>query len=268
MQGTMLLLPTALLLLWAPQDDLAREKLGAFRKAVAKARADEQVISALEELANMRHPSILKELARHLTGRSEEVRITAARLVGEYAGDKTAATKLAAALGPEAARAKRTRDEGDTGHDVAEAILRAIGSVGRREAATKVHACMEHSNHLLARAAIETAGEVGSLDSVKPLIRLLLEVERGKQWATAPRSNTVKPPPGSVPGLRKLPGRSGEPPPKDDWEEREAIARHGALAPAIQSALEKITGDAQERTGREWQDWWAKNRRRIRSEKK
>lgn len=249
----------------AADDEQARERIARFYKAKAAARGDEALVEALEELGAVRHPRILKELREHLKGQPDAVKVAAARLLGGYAGDKAAADALALVLPIEAARATRDDAGIDGGHEVAEAIAQALARVGVRESAPKLHSLFESPNFTLARAGVEAAAELRNLDSVEPLIRLLIEVEQGKQMAEAPRTNTVRPPPGSTPGMSRLPGRSNsDPPPADDRVSREALARHAALAVGLQKALQRITREETDRTGKEWSAWWARNRAALR----
>ncbi len=249
------------------EDEAARAKIAEFNKARAAAKSDEELVAALEELAKISHSRVLKELKEFLKGQSDAVKTAAARLIGGgYAGDKAAADALALVLPVEAARAKRDEAGVDSGHEVAAALLRALAKVGHKPSAEKTHSVFESPNLLLAREAIDAAGELRSLDSVEPLIRLLIEVEQGKQMAEAPRTNTVKTPPGSTPGMTRLPGRGNSPPlpPADDKASKEALKRHELLEPGLQNALKRITGEADDRPGKEWSAWWSKNRAKLR----
>jgi HEAT repeat protein len=249
----------------AVDDEQARERIARFQKAKGGAKGEQALVEALEELGAARHPRILKELREYLKGQPDAVKIAAARRIGDYGGDKSAADALALVLPVEAARASRDEAGIDGGHEVAAAVVQALAGIGRPEAAAKLHSLFDSPNHTLARAAVDAAGELRNLDSVEPLIRLLIEVEQGKQMAEAPRTNTVKPPPGSTPGMSRLPGRSNsDPPPADDKVSREAVARHAALAHGAQKALQRIARDETDRTGKEWSAWWAKNRAALR----
>lgn len=250
----------ALLLVVFQDDEAARAKIAEFHKSRPK---DETALkAALEELGTLQHPRILKELSRHLKGQPDDIKVAAAALIGRYKGDQEAAEALILVLPAEASRAKKTDLGDDVDHRVAATLLNSIAEIGHRESAPKIHAQIEHVNTELAKAAVVALGELGHTGSVDPLIRLLSEVQRGKQLAEGPRTNTVKPAPGSVPGLMKLPGRSGNPPPKEEKDMKEAVYRCNALEPHLQSALQKITGESTERSGKDWSDWWAKNKKK------
>jgi hypothetical protein len=246
----------AWLLLGLQDDEAAKRAIAEFRKGSPK--TDVELQQALETLAAIKHPRILKELAAHLRGPSEEIRRVAARLIGEYSGDKDAAEALALVLPAEATRATRDAD-----HQVAVSVLRALEKVARKDSAPKIHVCFEHANAELARVAIETAGALGNLDSVEPLIRLLSELERAARLAAMPNTNNKVPP-----GMVKLPGRPAQAPPKEDPAWKEATYRHNELAPAIQAALGKLTGDSTERPGPDWAEWWSRNKSTIRARDK
>lgn len=256
------------LVLALAQDDEARARIADFNKAKAKAKSDDDLKSALDALASLKHPKILKELAGYLKSGSDIIKIAVAKMIAEYKGDKAAADELALVLPAEAARAKKNELGDDAGHETGAAILRAIGKIGVRDSAGKIHSSLEHPNTELAKAAVEAAGELGNLDSVDPLIRLLIELQRSAQLATAPRTNNVKPAPGSVPAMTKIPGRPAAAPVKEDKEAREAVNRANTLEPSIQAALQKITGNNSTQTGVEWSDWWAKNKADLKKPKK
>jgi len=245
----------ALLFLAFQDDEAAKTKIAEFNKIKSK-----DLKAALEELGTLRHPRILKELKEHLKGQSDDIKVAAAKLIGKYKGDKDAAEALILVVGAEAARAKKSEQGDDVDHLVAATFLNAIGEIGHKESASKIHSQLEHVNTELAKCAVVALGEMGNPDSVEPLIRLLSEVQRGKQLAEAPRTNTVKPAPGSTPGMMKLPGRNANPPPKEEKDMKQAIYRCNALEPHLQSAIQKITGDREDRSGKDWSDWWAKNR--------
>jgi hypothetical protein len=247
----------ALLLLTFQDDEAARAKVAEFNKAKSK-----DLKAALEELGTLQHPRILKELAGHLKGQPDDIKVVAAKLIGKYKGNKDAAEALILVLGAEAARAKKSEAGDDVDHLVAATILNALADIAHKESAPKIHSQIDHVNTELVKCAVVALGEMGHVESVDPLIRLLSEVQRGKQLAEAPRTNTVKPAPASTPGMMKLPGRSGNPPPKEEKDMKEAIFRCNALEPHLQSAIQKLTGDFEERTGKAWSDWWAKNKKK------
>jgi HEAT repeat protein len=241
------------------QDDEVKAKLAEFNKAKAQ-----DLKKALESLASLKHPRILKELLPYLKNQPDDIKRTAAKLVGEYKGEKSAAEELAAVAVAEAARARKNNLGDDIDHDVAVAMLQAFGSVGVKETAPKIHALFDHQNTAVAKAAIQASEDLKNLDSVEPLIRLLQELERSAQIAKAPRSNEDV-----TKGLvRGRPGSGGVAPGKEDDSMKQAVYRFNALEPSIQEALKTIGGESSAKKGAEWAEWWTKNKAELRAKEK
>lgn len=210
----------------------AKEKVAAFQKALSKAKKDDDVIAAIEELGKTRHEKILDALKTWVFKGSVDIRTAAIREVGKYEKEKAAADLLLDA----AAKSKEP--------EIAVKCLRGVGDVGVRAVAKELLRFFENKSLDVAAEAVDACGALKSKATIGPLIDLVRRMEQIKDDDGAPV-------PGPDPGPGPGPGPG--PAPRDNQKDKKA-----KLLPAALSALRSITGE-DKKDGQAWTQWWQKN---------
>lgn len=231
-----LLLVTTLLVQDDPKakEAEAKAKIEAFNKAVSKAKiTDNDVITAIEDLGKLQHPKILEKLRTILDNgkASTDIRIAAAREIGRYSKEKTAADALMGA-------AAKSTDAAVTAK-----CLEYAGGIGLRAIAKDLLRFHDHKSPDVAAEACDSAGLLKAKVSIAPLIDLARRLE-------AIRDDDGGPAPGPDPGPMPGPGPA---PDKDEQKQRKS-----KVLPAALQALADITGE-KKKDAQEYAKWWAKN---------
>ncbi|MBI2930438.1 MAG: HEAT repeat domain-containing protein [Planctomycetes bacterium] len=226
----------------------AKKRIEEFRTAVRKCRSNEDFVSALDGLGDQPHPLILAELKSWLAKPAPEVRQEAADEIGKFKNDEKAASALLSL-----ARSDRLPD-------VAVKALKEVGDIGCKKVARNLTGFFSHREVDIAKEAIDTAGTLGSKDSIDPLITLVdqleLDKERGQNSSYSGGGPGASPPDG-----RTFPGQSNQ----NQQDERKKRAED--LLPRAIQALKDITGEKACNTAGEWKRWWAKNRAFFKDDK-
>lgn len=201
--------------------------------------------AAVEELAKTRSPKICTKLASLLTTEVGEVRIAAAKGLGEQEDRKRAVAFLLAAVPPNSKEAP-----------IFAAILAALGKLRDEAGAPEVNKQISHETLEVAKAAVEAAGEIRSATSFEPLIKALKDCEE----ILKPRDRNADG--GFGGGFGPGGGRLGG----DRQSYREMRDRAQNLKPEIQKVLVAMAKvncqDAQD-----WALWWKENRGKYKPEK-
>lgn len=270
------------LLLWVPsatyaQDDdkekekAAKEKVREFKKEMRKARKADDAISAIRNLAQVRHEVILDELTRLLRAYKKQEKVAEAVIdeIGRYEDSEEAAEALIGNLSYFANKVKRNSQGDETGYELAVAVLNALGRIGHKPIATDLRSYFKSASLEVAVASISAAGDIGSVFVVDDLILILQENEQlqaqGQNpggMGQPPQGGT--PPPGGMPGAPPgaPPGGQQVPPGSADQMRQEQYRRAGRINSAVQSALQNITGHS-EKDASSWSTWWSKNKREL-----
>jgi hypothetical protein len=239
------------------QEKAAKDRIAEFKKEARKLKTDEEWVSAVEKLAELKHPLILKELiAMARSERREPVLDALLEAIAKYTGDESAAAALFSMLQQYGQLAKRDKDGNDVGHEMAVKILQALGTLKNRPSARKLENYYSHANLEMARQAIGAVGEIGNVESVDPLILLLKDLEAQQ----VPQGVPGSPPaggPGAPPG--GFPGGGTPPPNMQSGMQQESQKRKTALEPVIKESLRRITGH-DEPDASKWSGWWSKNK--------
>jgi HEAT repeat protein len=192
-----------------------------YSSADPKARA-----SAVAELSKTPHEKTLARLAPLLAGESREIRIAAARGLGNYQEFKKQATP--ALLGALAAYPKDL--------DLRESIFASLGALQDESALSVIHQNFRGPQMRVARAAIGAAAAIRGKDSLPVLLDLLHDLQK---WLKGNHS-----------GGYKEEGGSAEPPAQK--------ARLGELLGLTIKALQAITREPWTTAG-EWELWSRKH---------
>jgi len=203
--------------------------------------------AAVEELAKTKSPKICAKLATLMTGEVTEVRVAAAKGLGEQDDKKHAVAYLLAAVPPNAKEPL-----------VLAPILTALGKLGQESGASEVNKHIADDEIEVAKASVAAAGEIKSGTSFDPLIKELKNCEE----ILKPRDKNN---PGGGFGSRLGgPGRLGGA--NGGLNFREMRERAQALKSEIQKVLVSMTKvncqDAQD-----WENWWKEHRATYRAEK-
>jgi HEAT repeat protein len=237
-------------------DEEAKKKISEFGKARSKAKNEEELKSAIDALASIQHPKILKELAGILRSGTDYIKTKVAEHMAQYKGSKQASEDLLAVLGPESAKAKKDKQGQETGYETSVAIMNAIGEVGVKSAADKLHPFFRHQCLEICKGAIKACGKLKSLSTPDHLIRLMSELEQAAAQAQQPPPPPGQPPPGGPnlpPGIP--PGAIQN---AQAQMANENARRQSMLADSINATLGAIMNENKKQGASEWAKLWAK----------
>jgi len=244
------MLALALLALFqgAPEDAAVTAALDKF-KADYRSKEVGQRVAAVAELAKTPHEKIIAKLSLLLGVDEPDVRIAAAKGLGQQPENrKKAALALAGALGANLSLVP-----------VDVVILDQLGLLKEDLTAPEVEKHFAKSDPLdIQKAAIVASGKIRSVSSIDPLLKLLKELEQEAQKNAGPTGA------GKVKGIggKGVPGKAGALK-NGNTEDRD---RAMELLPAVRAALTAITG-ASCPDAKDWEAWWAEHRATFRVEK-
>lgn len=222
-----------------PTEDPAAAPLETF-KAAYRSKDPSARASAVDALAATQHDKVYAKLGQLLTVDVPEVRVAAARGLGACKAEKKVkpTAYLIAATTPNA------KDP-----TVLAALLEALGKLKQEAALPEVERHYRSKQIPVAQAAIQAAVEIRSSKAVPGLIALLKWLEDLAKEAPDFQGG------GNVTGV----GGGGV-------QDQEARERLRTLSPAVDKALQAITGVAM--TGRQaWEDWYRETGGRVRPSK-
>jgi hypothetical protein len=216
------------------KDEEAKAKIAEFKKELKTAKTEADRARTISILGDLQHPRVLDELKSWLKVPSSEIAIAAAEQIGKYSKDKDAAeTLMATAAG--------RRDK--------EAIvkcLRYAGDVGVRGITPKVVNFFRNKDTDVAREAVDTCGKLRAGAAIDPLLSLWKELDAIRDDKDSG-------------GLGGLGGGLGGGLTGTNTLADEQKKRKSDLTPAVESALNKITGESF-KSLKDANDWWRKFR--------
>ena len=236
------MMTTAILLILAAvpalQDDKAAEDaLDAF-KAAFKSTSEADRVAAVNDLAKVHHAKTLSRLSTLLTTDGPSVRLAAAKGIATFAEMKRpAAASLAGAMG---ANAKETT--------VHAGLYDSLGKLEEPTSIPVLHRGFDEKETVVAKAAVQATGLVGSAASIDPLIDLLRKMEKIQKAASGGGVDFSTPGTGGT-GGQNFTVRGDDSPAKRAQE----------LIPVINKALTDITRESNG-LSETWSAWWAKNK--------
>jgi HEAT repeat protein len=221
----------------AVQDEKAAEEaLEAFKTAY-KSTSEADRVAAVNELARVHHAKTLARLASLLSSDGPSVRLAAAKgIAGFVELKKPAVSALSAAMG---ANSKETT--------VHAGLYEALGKLEEPTSIRVLHAGFEEKETVVAKAAIQATGMVGSAASIDPLIDLLKKQEKVQKAGSGGGVDFTTS--GTAAGGQNFTVRSDDSP----------VKRAQEMIPAINKALTDITHESNG-SSETWGAWWAKNR--------
>jgi hypothetical protein len=242
-------MPVAILLLALGLGDEAADALkqfdAAYKSKDAAARA-----AAVTELAKTDHEKIISKLEKLLVVDAKEVRLAAAAGLGLVretpAHNKKEMGALTKGIVPNYAE-----------RAVLLAIVEALDKFGEGVGLSILHQHFASPDIPVAKATVETAGEIRKKESVPVLITFLRYLETSARDASnvGPGGRTVTG--GGLPGVGGAGGSAGDP---------DAPKRARALVPVVTKTLESITKKSFKTTP-EWEAWWKKEGEAFKVEK-
>ena len=220
------------------QDDKAAEDaLDAFKTAY-KSTSEADRVAAVNELAKVHHAKTLSRLSALLTTDGPSVRLASAKGIAGFAElKKPAASSLSGAMG---ANAKETT--------VHAGLYDALGKLEEPTSAPVLHRGFDEKETVVAKAAVQASGQVGSAASIDPLIDLLRKSEKIQKAASGGGVDFSTPGTGGT-GGPNFTVRGDDSPAKRAQE----------LIPVINKALTDITRESNG-SSETWGAWWAKNK--------
>jgi HEAT repeat protein len=217
----------ALLLALAVQDDPSVAALDEFKTAY-KTKDVSARASAVTTLAGTQHDKVYAKLGQLLTVDDKDVRIAAAKGLGNCTAEKKAKPAAYLAVGAQA----NAKDPA-----VLAAILEAIGKLKQDASLPEVEKHFRSKEIAVATAAVKAAESIKSSRAVPGLIGMLKWLFDGAQAAPDYGGG------GGTPGV----GGGGV-------SDQAAQDRERALSPLVNKALQTITG--QSISGHKaWEDW-------------
>jgi hypothetical protein len=231
--------------LGSPQDDKTfQPAIKKFREEYYKVGAkDDEKIQAVNYLGQYRHERIVAELTPLLTEASVPVRVMTARLLSGFTQVDSASAALVGGL-------KSQANSGKKQTCVRIEILRGLGALRCKSAASDVAKLVDDKEVWVAKAAIDAAGRIRTLESIEPLIKALRRVEGASgDIEVSPIDDLFE-------------GASRGSLLKSDPAQKRPTERE-VLKQPILAALSSVTKQSF-LTSREWDVWWAKNKSSFR----
>jgi hypothetical protein len=208
------------------KDEEAKAKVADFKKSLKGVKTEKDIARALEDLGSLQHPRVLAELKNYL-GRSADEVAAAAEQIAKYKKDKEAAETLMTAAG-----ARRDRDS-------IVKCLRYAGDVEFKGIVAKLTGYFRNKEVDVARESVDSCAKLKSRDAIEPLLNLWKELDGIKEEKA-----------GKDGGLGGGLGVGAS-------MQEDQVKRKRDLTPAVESALNKISGE-DFKDLRAANDWWRK----------
>jgi hypothetical protein len=219
------------------KEEEAKAKIADFKKELRTAKTDKDVARALEGLGSLQHPKVLVELKTFLS-KSSEITIAAAEQLGKYKKDKDAAESLMAAA------------SGQKDKDCTVKCIRYAGDTEFKGIIPKLTNMFRNKEVGAAKEAVDSCGKIKGKDAVDPLLSLWKELDAIKEDKAGQGGGGIL---GGGLGGGLTSGGVGQ------SMQDEQLKRKRELTPAVETALQKITGE-EFKDLRAANDWWRKNR--------
>jgi len=219
------------------KDEEAKAKVADFKKSLKGVKSEKDVVRALEDLGSLQHPRVLAELKNYL-GRSADEVAAAAEQIAKYKKDKEAAETLMTAAG-----ARRDKDS-------IVKCLRYAGDVEFKGIVAKLTGYFRSKEVDVARESVDSCAKLKSKDAIEPLLNLWKELDGIKEEKAGKDGGL-----GGGIGGGGITGTGGV----GASVQEEQLKRKRDLTPAVESALNKISGE-DFKDLRAANDWWRKAR--------
>ncbi len=221
------------------KDEEAKAKIAEFKKSLKGAKSEKDIVRSLEDLGSLQHPKVLAELRNYL-GRSPDEAVAAAEQIAKYKKDKEAAETLMNAAG-----ARRDKDS-------IVKCLRYAGDIEFKGIVPKLTGYFRSKESEVARESVDSCAKLKSRDAIDPLLNLWKELDSIKEEKAGKDGGL-----GGVGGLGGggITGAGGV----GASMQEEQLKRKRDLTPAVESALNKISGE-DFKDLRAANDWWRKAR--------
>jgi len=241
------MMTTAILLVLAAapafQDEKAAEEALEAFKAAFKSTSEADRVAAVNDLAKVHHAKTLARLSSLLTADGPSVRLAAAKGIAAFLEmKKPAAASLAGALGP---NSRETT--------VHAGLYDALGKLEEPTSIPVLHRGFDEKETVVAKAAVQATGQVGSAASIDPLIDLLRRLEKIQKAGSGGGVDFSTPGTGGT-GGQNFTVRGDDSP----------VKRAQELIPVINKALTDITRESNG-SSETWGAWWAKNKATFKS---
>ena len=221
------------------KEEEAKAKIAEFKKSLKGLKSEKDVVRALEDLGALQHPKVMAELKNYL-GRSADEVAAAAEQIAKYKKDKEAAETLMSAAG-----ARKDKDS-------IVKCLRYAGDVEFKGIVSKLTGYFRSKEIDVAKESVDSCAKLKTKDAVEPLLNLWKELDAIKE-EKAGKDGGI----GGVGGLGGggITGAGGV----GASMQEEQLKRKRDLTPAVESALNKISGE-DFKDLRAANDWWRKAR--------
>ena len=217
------------------KDEEAKAKVADFKKSLKGVKTEKDIARALEDLGSLQHPRVLAELKNYL-GRSADEVAAAAEQIAKYKKDKEAAETLMTAAG-----ARRDKDS-------IVKCLRYAGDVEFKGIVAKLTGYFRSKEVDVARESVDSCAKLKSRDAIDPLLNLWKELDGIKEEKAGKDGGL-----GGGLGGGGITGTGGV----GASMQEEQLKRKRDLTPAVESALNKISGE-DFKDLRAANDWWRK----------
>jgi hypothetical protein len=216
----------------------AKAKIADFKKALRGSKSEKDMVRAIEDLGELQHPKILAELRSHL-GRTTDIVVAVAEQIAKYKKDKEAAEILINAAG-----ARKDKDS-------IVKCLRYAGDIEFKGIVPKLTGYFRNKEVDIARESVDSCAKLKSKDAIEPLLNLWKELDAIKEEKAGKDGGL-----GGVGGLGGgITGTGGV----GASVQEEQLKRKRDLTPAVESALNKISGE-DFKDLRAANDWWRRAR--------
>jgi hypothetical protein len=217
------------------KDDEAKARIAEFNKELKGAKTPKDVADKIASvLGSLKHPKILSELKGYLKHPAPDVAIEAASQMSKYEKDKDAAEGLVAGV-------NQRRDK-----ESAVKLVRYAGDVGFKGISSKLVALTRHKETDVAREAVDSLAKLRTKDSIDPLLNLWRDLDQIKDDKDTGGGGGI----GGFGGGGLGGNVAGTNTLADEQKKRKSD-----LTPAVETALEKISGE-DFKTLKDAQDWW------------
>jgi hypothetical protein len=164
----------------AKKEEAAKAAVSEFNAEMKKAKTKDEKIMAVQKANRAPHPLVLKELIKALKQDDLNVRKAVIFEIARYRKNKSAGEALVKQLPIEAAAAKQDATMMYAGHEMFLAVCQAISGIQYRAAAPALAPYFNHANLEVGKAAIRTAGELKSVETVDAMMAILREWTNAK----------------------------------------------------------------------------------------
>lgn len=241
----------------------AQEKLAAFRKAVSRAKVEDQISEAIKELGSLQHPKILKEWKKQISSLQSLVhRRMVVQEIAKYKEDPEALKILLEVLSSEAGKATQDAQARDIDHEIVLDLMAVLGQrPPSKEVVSKLTSLFYNRNLSVARGAVDTLRQIRALESVDSLLGLLKQLESTNAQPPQTQGSGSSTPSQFV----RYPGQPDPAKPNMTPQEAQQYAayqRKTQLTYSILSAFDVLLG-TRKATAAEYADHWTKNKDKL-----